>query len=166
MNIYSSNKHVGFTLVELLIVISIVAVLSVTLLLIINPARYIENSRYTTAKASLADIARAATIYAADKGYYPADVNRDIPTELIKYVNPGAWPNGPFPGSLYDWDNWDNQTCWDGSTHIIQITLRQINDYKGKTNYTLYFVIQGIGIPHCSTSTDRGECINCPSRYL
>lgn len=131
----------------------------------IKPAQYIENSRVATTKASLQDIASAAKMYSLENGYYAPDVNRDLPMEYSKYMHSGPGSNGPFPGSVYDWDNWDDQTCWDGSTHIIQVTLRQINDYQGKKDYTLYYVIQGVGIPHCSDSSARGICLNCPSRY-
>jgi prepilin-type N-terminal cleavage/methylation domain-containing protein len=165
MSLDLPGKNKGFTLVELVIAMAITAILAGVLIFKINPPQLIENSRTTATKVSLEEIAKAAKIIAADKGYYPADVNRNIPTEIIQHLSPGAWPNGPFPGSVYDWDNWDNQTCWDGSTHIIQVTLRQINDYQRKTNYVMYYVIKGLGIPHCSTSSDRGICLNCPSRY-
>ncbi len=165
MNLCLSSKNKGFTLVELLTVIAILAVLATVVIFMINPPQLIENSRVAVTKVSLEEVAKAAKMIAADSGYYPADVNRNIPTEIIQHLSPGAWPNGPFPGSVYDWDNWDDQTCWDGSTHIIQVTLRQINDYQGKQDYTMYYVIKGLGIPHCSTSTDRGICLNCPSRY-
>lgn len=155
----------GFTLIELLVVITILIILATLVLLAINPAKLIEKSRTATTTASLESIARAATIYAAETGDFAPDVNRNIPQEFIRYLNPATFPSGAFPGSVYDWDNWASYTCWDGSTGIIQVTLRQINDYKGKTDYTLYYVIQGEGIPHCSNSGTRGECVNCPSRY-
>jgi prepilin-type N-terminal cleavage/methylation domain-containing protein len=158
-------KMQGFTLIELLIVIAIIAMLTGVLVLFINPTGMLEKSRTATTETSLAEVAKAAMLFAEEKGYYPADVNRAIPNELSAYIGKVSWPVASFPGSVYDWDNWNNQTCWDGTTHIIQVTARQINDYKGKTNYTLYFVIQGPGIPHCSDSSVKGECINCVSRY-
>lgn len=155
----------GFTLIELFVIITIMIILAILVLFFINPAKLIEKSRIANATASLESIARAATIYAAETGDFAPDVNRNIPQAFIKYLNPATFPSGAFPGSVYDWDNWAGSACWDGSTGIIQVTLRQINDYKGKTDYTLYYVIQGEGIPHCSNSGTRGECVNCPSRY-
>lgn len=155
----------GFTLVELLVVVTIVAILASILFLTFDIVGIRERSRTSTAKASLKSIGDAAYIYAADKGDWPADVYRDLPQDFIQYLSPGAWPNGPFPGSVYDWDNWADQTCWDGSTNIIQITLREIEDYQNEEDYTFYYVIQGVGIPHCHNAGTRGECINCPDRY-
>jgi len=155
----------GFTLVELLIVIAIVAISSALLFVIFDIPSLRESSRTSTAKASLKNIADSAAIYTAQTGSFPDDVWRDLPQEFMEYLAPGEWPKGPFPNSVYDWDNWEDQTCWDGSKNIIQITLRQIDDYQDKEDYTLYYVIQGVGIPHCSNSDAKGECINCPSRY-
>ena len=155
----------GFSLVEILITVAIAVILSVVGLLLIKPSKLLENSNYATAVASLKSIANAANLYAEETGVYPDDVNRDIPREFIKYLNPGAWPEGPFAGSVYDWDNWVGQTCWDGTPGGIQITLRQVDNYKGKTDYTLYWVMKGIGIPHCSNNWQKGECLNCVSRY-
>lgn len=159
----SSQK--GLSLIELLLVIVILAILLGVILAYFNPVRWQETTRTAHAKASLVNIGRAAQIYADQHGDYPADVVRDIPQEFIQFMGPGAWPDGAFPGSVYDWDNWENQTCWDGTTGDIQITLRQVNGYKGKTDYTLYYVLEGPGIPHCSVSTQKGECVNCTSRY-
>lgn len=155
----------GFSLVEILVTVTIVIILSVVALLIVKPLNFLGDSSYAVTVASLKSIANAANLYAEETGVYPADVNRDIPREFIKYLNPGAWPAGPFTGSVYDWDNWTGQTCWDGTPGGIQITLRQINNYKGKTNYTLYWVMKGPGMPHCNDSSVRGECLNCISRY-
>ena len=154
----------GFTLVEILLVVVIVAILIAGVLVAIRPATLIEKGHYRNASISLKSIAKAANLYAARYGYYPEDVWRDIPQAFTEYLNPGSWPDGPFPGSVYDWENWEGQTCWDGSTGIIQITLRQV-DYEDKTDYTLYWVIQGDGVPHCSDDSVRGECLNCESRY-
>lgn len=155
----------GFTLIELLVVITILMILATLVLLAINPTKIVEKSRIAAATSSLQEIARAAALHAAETGDFAPDVNRNVPQEFIKYLNPATFPSGPFSGSVYDWDNWAGNMCWDGSTGIVQVTLRQINDYKGKVDYTLYYVIQGVGIPHCSNSSTKGECVNCPSRY-
>ncbi|MEK7595007.1 MAG: type II secretion system protein [Patescibacteria group bacterium] len=162
---FKTANQYGFTLVELLTVMGMLVMLATIILVLINPSKMLEQARTAAAYESLAAIAKAAHTFSNENGYFPSDVNRNLPQEFIEYLSPGAWPNGPFPGSVYDWDNWETQTCWDGSTGIIQVTLRQINGYQGKNNYTIYYVIQGIGVPHCSTTTVKGKCINCDSRY-
>ena len=163
----SSRFHVfrGFTLVELLVVIAILSILATLTLVVFNPVHILENSRKNATVTSLRNIANAAQMYANDNGDYAPDVNRSIPSAFTKYITPASWAKGAFPGSVYDYDNWENQTCWDGTTGNVQITLRQINGYKGKSNYTLYYVLHGPGVPHCSDSTARGECINCESTH-
>ena len=155
----------GFTLVEMLLVIAMLAILATLVVTYYNPVKLKQDHQYIATRESLINIATAARLYAEDNDDYADDVNRSIPSQFSKYINPGTWARGPFPGSVYDWDNWDDQTCWDGTTHDIQVTLRQVDGYKGKTDYTIYYVIKGPGIPHCSTSTTKGECINCVSRY-
>lgn len=159
------TRERGFTLVEILVVITLLIIIASMVLFAINPAKVIEDSRISATKAGFNQIAKAAQIYTTQNESLPADTNRNIPVEFQPLLGSGTWPAGPWPGSVYDWDNWSDQTCWDGSTGIIQITMRQIPKYKSKTNYTLYFVIQGDGIPHCSDSSVKGECVNCISRY-
>jgi prepilin-type N-terminal cleavage/methylation domain-containing protein len=164
-----SHLHQGFTLIELLIVISIIGILSGLLILALNPVDIIEKANYQTAVANLNQIARAAQQYEIETGDIPPDANRNIPTEFMAYLGSGNWPSGPFKGSIYDWDNWLGQTCWDGSEGGTQITLREINRYKG-VNYeanglVLYYVIKGEGVPHCFDASVRGYCVNCESRY-
>jgi len=170
-----STRTKGFTLIELLIVIAIVGILSVVVLLAINPAKIMEETNYNTAVSNLNQIAKASQLYEVETGEVAPDgASRGIPSVFMKYLGPGNWPAGPFGGSIYDWDNWTGQTCWDGSQGGTQISLRDITKYKGNT-YTagasstnqlaLYFVIQGDGIPHCSNSSVKGYCVNCPSLF-
>ena len=102
------KKSSGFTLVEILVVISLIVILSSLILLVINPTQLFVDTRASTAKTSLVNIAKAAKMYAFENGAFPDDVYRNIPPELISYLSPGAWPGGPFPGSVFDWDNWIN----------------------------------------------------------
>lgn len=156
----------GFTLIELLVAIAIVAIMATLVVTAVYSPKVIENARYAAAVHSLRNIAQAAQLYANDNDGWAPDVNRSIPSGFAKYVNPSNWAKGPWPGSVFDYDNWDDgRTCWDGSKGIIQISLRQVNSFEGKNNYVIYYVLKGLGIPHCSTSTDKGICVNCVSRY-
>ncbi len=163
----TANTHhsKGFTLIEILITISVFAIIAGAVLLAINPAKLIRESRLNITKANLNQIIKAAQTYMAETGRLPPDANRNIPAEFMPQLGAGPWPNGPFPGSIYDWDNWENNTCWDGSTGIIQITLREVDHYNSQENYNLYMTMRGEGIPHCDNSAERGECLNCVSRY-
>lgn len=164
-----SRLSQGFTLIELLVVISIIGVLSGLLIIFINPVDVVERTNYETTIANLNQIARAAQLHEVETGDVPPDANRNIPTEFMPYLGSGNWPNGPFQGSVYDWDNWIGQTCWDGSDGGVQITLREVTRYQG-VNYgvnglVFYYVVKGEGIPHCTNASVRGYCVNCDSKY-
>ncbi len=59
----NKNKVKGFTLLELLIVIAILAVLSVTLVLVLNPAESLRKSRDTQRMSDLATLKTAIGLY-------------------------------------------------------------------------------------------------------
>ena len=162
-------KQKGFTLIELLLVVTVIGILGTIVIVAINPLQYQTRARYAKAKVELEEISKAAKLYGEANGSYPADVNRDIPSVFQPYFSysPGSWPTGPFPNSVYDWDNWENQTCWEGSSGIIQVTLRQISNVNvtAGAEWTMFHIIKGKGVPHCSTSSTQGECINCNVMY-
>lgn len=56
----------GFTLIELLVVIAILAVLSTAVVLVLNPAELIKQSRDTTRISDLGSIQSAIALYLAD----------------------------------------------------------------------------------------------------
>ena len=155
----------GFTLVELLVVIAIIGTLSIILFLALNPAELIEKSRVAKTEENLVNMAKAANLDVLTSGSYAADVARNVAPSFVGQMTPPVWPAGTFPSSNYDWDNWIGETCWDGTTNNVQITLRDINDYQGEADYTIYYVLQGPGVPHCDDSDIEGICVNCPDRY-
>ena len=69
MNIYK-NKNKGFTVIELIVVIAIIAVLSAIVLFNVNV--YIAKSRDAKRVADIASIQKALEMYYSDKGYYPS----------------------------------------------------------------------------------------------
>jgi len=58
-----NNNHAGFTLLELLIVIAIIAILSVALIIVINPAETLKKSRDANRISDLNTIKTALGIY-------------------------------------------------------------------------------------------------------
>jgi len=76
----------GMTLVEVLLVVTIIGMLAALLLPAVNWAR---RSRANAQVASkLRQIVAAFEMYASENGNYPADVNRGIvPPEMIPYFN-------------------------------------------------------------------------------
>lgn len=67
----SAKNHLGFTLVELLIVIGIVGVLSSALMMVLNPTEKINQSKDGVRKSDIRQIQAALEMYRSDKGSYP-----------------------------------------------------------------------------------------------
>jgi general secretion pathway protein G len=78
-NFYFLKKDCGFTLVELLIVIIILAIL--TAIAIPSYAIFSDRARETATESEMSNIARALEIYIAEKYAYPAEA--DYPEALI-----------------------------------------------------------------------------------
>jgi type II secretion system protein G len=63
----------GFTLIELIVVIGILAILSVFLLLAVNPLEQYQKAQDARRKSDLSQIQKALEAYYQDKGRYPAN---------------------------------------------------------------------------------------------
>jgi prepilin-type N-terminal cleavage/methylation domain-containing protein len=162
----------GFTLVELLIVIAVMGILSSIVFSSVKDGR--EKAYLSSAKASLKNIYEAIELYIDDNnGYYPPDTNRDIPPGLEQYLANNAWPKAPWPGSLFDWDNWDDP---DTREKIYQISIRfcpgdDIDECRFPSkdwaedfdvNSSVFFCISGPCRAHIDEPTDYpGYCVNC-----
>ncbi|HEX9594779.1 MAG TPA: type II secretion system protein, partial [Candidatus Saccharimonadales bacterium] len=109
----------GFTLVEILIVITVIGILASLVMLTIVP-NWRQRTYKNRAFAEVNTMANAARLYLDKYNQWPEDVNRDLPAELNEFIDvENDWPDAPWPGSIYDWDNWSV----DGET-IIQISVR------------------------------------------
>lgn len=113
----------GFTLVELLVVISVIAILATIGYAIFSGTR--KQAVMAKIVSDMQAIKTAASVYNYKYGNYPDDV---WPGE-----NPGLdtldqWPTSPCaPDTVYDWDKWQD---WNNrpSFPIVRVSLRRTND--------------------------------------
>jgi len=91
MNSFFINRK-GFTIIELIVVISIIAVLSA--IIIPNVSGILENSKVASAGRIQREMIKAVQLYYADMGFYPPDVNRGCDPGLSKSTpwNPDTLP--------------------------------------------------------------------------
>ena len=164
----------GFTLIELLFVMAIIGLLAAIILASMTTAR--EKAYYSRTKEELHQLATALELYMNDHGgNYPADVNRSLPPGLETYLPGGNWPNAPWPGSVYDWDNWaPGDLSFAPLSQIYQISVRFCTDVNTCSfpnepwavnfdyNSAAYYCVSGPCRAHSSQPIDHaGYCINC-----
>jgi prepilin-type N-terminal cleavage/methylation domain-containing protein len=165
----------AFTLVEILIVISILGVIAALILPLLWRSR---DSAYTArTQVELRTIAEGTKFLSVEQGGYPADVNRDLPNGLEMYLGPGEWPKAPWPGSVYDWDNWAPSALqYEPKEQVYQISVRfcplgqpescTFPNEAWAENFdyysAYYYCIKGPCRSHSSKPVEHpGYCVNC-----
>ena len=85
-----NNKKKIFTMIELLVVISIIAILAALLLPALNAARMKAHSIACT--ANLKQLGSAVMVYEGDFGYYPMGNIPQVPRSMIPALSCGELP--------------------------------------------------------------------------
>lgn len=162
----------GYTLVELLITISIIAILARIILPVFGDAR--EKAYFVRSQQEFLSIYQSLISFRDAHGYFPADANRDIPPGLEEFLAPGIWPDAPWPGSVYDWDRYDDPDR--PGREIMQISIRfcpigqpakcKFPDRDWAENFdinsSVYYCIEGACRAHPSRPLNHpGYCVNC-----
>jgi len=154
---------------EVLIAMSLIALLSTFVLF-----RIIDNYKKATlvrGKAELSQIASAAQQFIIDNnGALPGDVNRGLPSGIETYLGEGSWPEGPWPGSVYDWDVFPDKA--EGPNYQVSIrfcplsmpALCRFPDEPWAANFdyhsSAYLCIQGQCKAHPNQPADHpGYCL-------
>lgn len=87
------HAQLGFTMIELLIVITILGILAVAVLSAINPIEQINRGRDTGRQSDAEQLLSAIDRYNAFQGYYPWQLNADAPdTSIMVDSNTGETP--------------------------------------------------------------------------
>jgi general secretion pathway protein G len=163
----------GFTLLELLVVISIVGILAAIILAPLLKSK--NNAYYGRSQGEFATIVNALAEYSSDYGGYPADVSRNLPPGLEAYLGGGNWPAAPYPNSVYDWDSWaPADLAYAPKQQVYQISIRFCSaagvctipneSWAAGFDYysALYYCISGPCRSHSTQPVNYpGKCINC-----
>jgi len=171
--LYQRKTKTGFTLVELLIVVVVIGILSA--IGISNLSKSKKAAYYNRALSEFRTMGTALAMYKLYNGDYPPDANRDIPPGIEQYINGPTekkWPDAPWPNSVYDWDEFDNN-----GVQTYQVSIRfcpiggsladckfPIEDWAQgfNVNSSVYYCIEGNCKPHPNQPDDYpGYCVNC-----
>ena len=162
-------------MVELLVVIAIIGILAAVVLINISSARH--SAFEARAQMEMRSFASAMQRYLVDFDEYPPDEDRNIPSGLEEYLASEGWPQGPWPDSVYDWDNWEI----DGE-RVIQLSIRfcpvggPLSACTFPTaswadnfdvNSAYFFCFEGPCRSHISENRNYpGYCMNCGCREM
>lgn len=114
-----TRKNAGFTLVELLVVISIISILAGALFMVINPAQLQRKSREAVLKAKVAQVCSALNSCAAVKAS-ALDCYGENEKDFSKLGIPN--PSGDPTGSTFMMQC-SADPCWETSTIYVVGTL-------------------------------------------
>ena len=86
------KKKKGFTLLEILLVVGIIAILAGIVIIAINPGKQLATVRNTQRLSDLKQVYNAMTQFYIDKGFYPASTTLST-TTLLEVCNTGSVSN-------------------------------------------------------------------------
>jgi general secretion pathway protein G len=121
----------GFTLIELIIVVSIIAILSGIVILVINPAFYQGKARDGRRKTDLAVLQNSLELYYEENGSYPGSGN-------LAALDPTYISNVPSDPKGGNYNYFSNGTHYEINVALEQDAASMAND--GGNNDNLYEV--------------------------
>lgn len=172
MEKYTKGYKGGFSLMEILIVIGIIAILASVVMPSLRQARH--SALYVKALQETKSFATALEAYIGDNGTYPDDLDREVP-DLGDFFTGANLTTGPWPGSVYDWDNINDPITGDNIYRQLSIRFCEVEgDDSTCTNpseswaedfdsySSVYYCISGSCRAHKDQPEDHpGYCFNC-----
>jgi len=137
-------KSRGFTLLELLIVIAIIAVLSSVTVVVINPTEQLRKARVSRAASNLRSIQTAINRYFLDNGKYPCfDHNWDDTREKDWAKSYIIWPKTPW-GTRFHWEHGSGFT-FSISMESVPLADAQLMDQRVDDNNLTTGILKNVG---------------------
>ncbi len=101
-NMKKITTQLGFTMIELLIVITILGILAVAVLSAINPIEQINRGRDTGSQSDAEQLLSSIDRYNAFQGYYPWQYSADDldVSMMVETYGEGTWTRYPFVSNL------------------------------------------------------------------
>jgi len=117
----------GVTIIELLIVITIIAIIAGISIAALNPVKQFQKARDTRRKADIAQIQQALELYRSDVRRYPDAVNCDGPLQNGSVVYLRNVPCDPKSDTSYVYGH----IGADVNTYQIRVCLENTSDTDG-----------------------------------
>lgn len=188
INILKQKYQNGFTIVELLVAVTVLVILSVIVITSIGSKTAKENAYEARANNDLQNIANAVKLYAFKYNAYPPDAGTaGVPSVITEFISgtdaAGHLPTAPWPSSSYDFEAWSIATAGAGPIDTYQVSVRFCafgdpaatciaNAPKAawaanfdSSNNSYYYCIKGYCRPnnYMTSTTYPGYCVNCPN---
>ena len=136
------NKFLtGFTLIEILVVVSIIGFLTTIVLVSLNSAK--EKAQETAGIQQLKEVKNAINMFYSDKGYYPGGDISVLETNLSGGSKIYISEITPNPQLMYFGENNDESVCTDAECPKYSLTLWDKNNAKGYWNNAVNTCVLG-----------------------
>jgi|CXWK01.1.fsa_nt_gi general secretion pathway protein G len=147
----------GFTLIEVMVVVVILGILATIVYFSVSSMR--DKAKFAKVLSDMDSIRVAIELYRQDNnGKYPPNDNLgDVPPGLGPYLPGGVWPETPWPGAQYDWDNVENIDTVSVNTYDPYGEPPGIINELDDDGISANNVVQLSLRPHCA-SYDQGTC--------
>ena len=169
---WRSNSRSGFTIVELLVVVAIIAILASVVLGQLGSAR--DQAFFSRAQAEFREFNNALEQYNLDERSYPDDTARGVvPPGLTDLLPDDGFDSGPWANSQYSYDAYEisGEDVVQFSLHFCPAGATDPGDcnFPGQdwaddfdVNSTLFYCVLG----DCRASPSEpqeypGYCVNC-----
>lgn len=131
----SSKNQQGFTLMELLIVVSVIAVLTIVSISIIDPTGSQGRARDGVRMSNVNNLSEGIESYRQIEGAYPLDSDPGDPDSLLMKTYLKGWPKPLADDGTLDSLNWSYKYAQIGDGFILYSPTSRGTCYKYQTTW-------------------------------